>query len=63
MKPAFLTAPDRWNRSPRTSASAVDLACAVQRHVPVHRNDHIVMIGCAVALVAALVLIAVGWVQ
>jgi len=31
MKPEFLTSPAAWTRAPRTSQSAVDAACAIQR--------------------------------
>lgn len=31
MKPLFLDSPSHWTRAPRTSQSAADLGCAIER--------------------------------
>lgn len=59
MKPLFLDSPGHWTHAPRTSQTAADLGCAIER--PVRRPYGALWWGAIVVLcVASAVLIVVG---
>jgi hypothetical protein len=57
MRPAFLTRPELWTRTPRTGQSAIDKACAVEiREAKQARFDWVLLI----LFVATVVAITLG---
>ena len=63
MRPAFLTSPGAWIRTPRTSETPAEQACAVHR-VTVHKQgasaDRVIVLGFAAFLAGWAVLALLG---
>ena len=59
MRPAFLTTPNAWLRTPRTGQSPIDTACAVEAYTKAKR-DSLVDWVMAILFVCTLVAITLG---